>query len=133
MYTISRSKLEEDSVSHGKIVSAMTKERLSLEDKITELNSTLAEVSTFTGKECQTPVLKSCLLLHVCMYTEVNQGISQNEDIFANTRQWLRGRFEDMAKHTWMCVYGLPAYPVTFHQILNTLLHILFFQFADLP
>ena len=39
-----RTKLEEDSVEHGKLVSAMTKERLSLEEKIAELNKSLVEV-----------------------------------------------------------------------------------------
>ena len=41
-----RLKLKEDSVEHGKLVSAMTKERLTLEEKIAELNKTLEEVSS---------------------------------------------------------------------------------------
>ena len=39
-----RIKLEEDSVEHGKLVSAMTKERLKLDEKVTELNKSLTEV-----------------------------------------------------------------------------------------
>ena len=45
-----RTKLKEDSLEHGKLVSAMTKERLTLEEKINELNKTLEEVSE---KECE--------------------------------------------------------------------------------
>ena len=36
--------MKEDSVEHGKLVSAMTKERLTLEEKVTELTSALEEV-----------------------------------------------------------------------------------------
>ena len=69
MYVFFRIKLEEDSVEHGKLVSAMTKERLKLDEKVTELNKSLTEVRFKNYKDLFHVYLNRCeflfLMLHI--------------------------------------------------------------------